>query len=172
MGGVAMQHILENVFSLVKKFNTNNPFEIADCLNVNVLFHSIGNLKGYYTYDRRSRYIVINCSLAEDMQRIICAHELGHDRLHQHYAKYTPLNDYSLYDMSSKPEREANLFAAELLLTDKEVFDGINSDYSFHVLASTLNVPLELLDFKLQVLKRKGYHFVAPMQARADFLKK
>lgn len=166
-----MQHILENVFLLVKKFKTNDPFEIANQLKVKVLFHKIGNLKGYYTYDRRFRYIVINCSLEERMQRIICAHELGHDRLHQHYAKYTPLNDYSLYDMSSKPEREANLFAAELLLPDSEVFDGINSNYSFHTLASELNVPLELLDFKLQVLKKKGYHFVAPIQARGDFLK-
>lgn len=167
-----MQHILDKVSSLVNKFKTNNPFEIAAHLKATVLFHNLGNLKGYYTYDRRFRYIVINCSLEEKMQRIICAHELGHDRLHQHYAKYTPLNDFSLYDMSSKPEREANLFAAELLLPDDEVFAGINSCYSFHTMASVLNVPLELLDFKIQVLKKKGYHFVAPIQARGDFLKK
>lgn len=166
-----MQHILNNVLKLVQKYGTNDPFEIAEQLKVTVLFHKLGSLKGYYTYDRRFRYIVINCLLEEGMQRIICAHELGHDRLHQHYAKYSPLNDITLYDMTSKPEREANLFAAELLLPDDEVFAGLNSTYSFHTLANMLKVPLEILDFKIQILKKKDYHFAAPLHARGDFLK-
>jgi len=164
-------HILNHVSNLVKKYKTNNPFEIAKELNTAVVFHQLGNLKGYYTCDRRFRYIVINKDLSSEMQRVICAHELGHDRLHQCYAKYTPMNDYSLVDMSSKPEREANLFAAELLLPDSDVFEGINSNCSFHALASTLQVPIELLDFKLQVLKKKGYQFLAPQVAKANFLK-
>ncbi len=167
-----MQHILDKVVTLKKKYDTTNPFEIAGSMNVNILFHELGSLKGYYTYIRRSNYIVINSKLDEKMKHVICSHELGHNCLHKEFAKYTPMKDYMLFDMSSKPEREANLFSAELILSDDDVLDAINSQYSFQTTASMLNVPLELLDFKFQALKYKGYHFVSPFNSRADFLKK
>ena len=50
--------------------------------------------------------------LDENMLRIVCAHELGHDQLHRNMAKTTPIHEFMLYDMKSKPEYEANIVAA------------------------------------------------------------
>ena len=36
------------------------------------------------------------------MLRIVCAHELG-DQLHRNMAKTTPIHEFMLYDMKSKP---------------------------------------------------------------------
>lgn len=165
-----MQHILNEVGFLLKKYSTNDPFEIAECLKINILFHNLGNLKGYYTYDRRFRYIVINRDLDKSMQQIICAHELGHDRLHQHFAKYTPLQDTMLYDMSSKPEREANIFAAEILIPDKKIITLFQEYISYGELSAILGMPLDLISFKLQILIKKGYNLNTPWNSKSNFL--
>lgn len=167
-----MDYILNCAGKLIQKYKTRNPFELAKCLNVKILFRQLGDLKGFYTCDRRERYIVLNQDLSETMSLLICAHELGHDRLHRHFAKFTPLQDLYIYDMSSKPEREANIFAAEILLTDDKVLEVINDNISFFSAANILHIPPELLDFKFQILKKKGYRLESQIEARGDFLKK
>lgn len=69
--------------------------------------------------------IFINNQLSEQMQRIVCAHELGHDQLHRNLAKDNPLREFMLYDMRTKPEYEANIVAAEILLDNDELLEYI-----------------------------------------------
>lgn len=99
-------YILDTVHRLQKKLHTKDPFEAAKNLGIHVLYRNLNNLKGFYTLRCRERYIVINESLSQNEQKIVCAHELGHDRLHRHFAQYTPLQDMMIYDMTLKPERE------------------------------------------------------------------
>ena len=75
-----------------------------------------------YRVIKRNRFIFLNNSLDENMLRIVCAHELGHDQLHRNMAKTTPIHEFMLYDMKSKPEYEANIVAAEILMDSDEVF--------------------------------------------------
>jgi Zn-dependent peptidase ImmA (M78 family) len=159
---------------LIQKHKTRNPFEIADCLNINVLYRPLGKLKGIYIYTRRSRYICINNELDSPAKRLVCAHEIGHDRFHRHLAILNPqAQELISYDMSSKPEREANIFAAEVLLPDDEVIKLINdADMNFFRAARELYVPPELMDFKFQILKNRGYRLEAPLNSTGDFLKK
>ena len=73
---------------LVKRCGTRDPFRIAHELGIEVLFcDDFGPLKGMYRVIKRNRFIFINKDLSERMQRIVCAHELGHDQLHRHFAK-------------------------------------------------------------------------------------
>ena len=68
------------------------------------------------------------------------------------------------YDMSSKPEREANIFAAEVLLPDDEVIRLINdTEMNFFRAARELYVPPELMDFKFQILKNYKAQFLPQM---------
>ncbi|TGE31893.1 ImmA/IrrE family metallo-endopeptidase [Desulfosporosinus sp. Sb-LF] len=127
--------------------------------------------KGYFFQQSRIKIIVINSSLPEDLQRIICAHELGHALLHKDLAAKNTLNDFALFDTVAKPEFEANLFAAELLISDNAVIEGLNDDLSFFGVASALYAPAELLDLKFRILKHKGYRLEAPIHARGDFLR-
>lgn len=77
-----------------------------------------------------------------------------------------------MFNESNRYEKKANLFAAEFLLDDQQVLDSLNSDTTFFAAASTLQVPMELLDFKFRVMKWKGYKLVEPpITARNNFLR-
>lgn len=99
---------------LVKRCGTRDPFSIARQLGIEVLFcENFGPLKGMYRVIKRSRFIFINENLSGRMQRIVCAHEIGHDQLHRNLAKGSAIQEFMLYDMTTKPEYEANIIAAE-----------------------------------------------------------
>ena len=165
-------YILDTVHRLQKKLRTKDPFEAARNLGIHVLYRNLNNLKGFYTLRCRERYIVINESLSQNEQKIVCAHELGHALLHKDWAADHSIHDISLFDMTAKPECEANLFASELLLPDSEVLSRLEEGEPFFQVASELYVPPELLDFKFRMLRNKGYQLDAPMVSHGDFLKK
>ena len=125
---------------LVKRCGSRDPFEIARQLGINVMLcENFGSLKGMYRVIKRNRFIFLNNSLDENMLRIVCAHELGHDQLHRNMAKTTPIHEFMLYDMKSKPEYEANIVAAEILMDSDEVLRYIYSDSSGHSRDRTLH---------------------------------
>ena len=59
--------------SLVRRFGTRDPFQIAKSLGINVLFcEDFGSLKGMYRVIKRNRFIFLNRDLNEKMSRIRC----------------------------------------------------------------------------------------------------
>ena len=85
---------------LVKRCGSRDPFEIARQLGINVMLcENFGSLKGMYRVIKRNRFIFLNNSLDENMLRIVCAHELGHDQLHRNMAKTTPIHEFMRYDV-------------------------------------------------------------------------
>ena len=159
--------------SLARKHKTRDPYELCDALGVRIRRKDLGtDIKAYYFYHSRIRNIVLNYRVSEAIQRILVAHELGHDRLHQEMAMLRGFREVELFDAALPAEYEANLFAAELLIEDDEVLKLLNDDdKSFFGVASELYVPAALLDFKFRVLKHKGYRIESPYIAYGDFLK-
>ena len=105
------------VKNLIRKHKTNCPFQIASLLNINVWFLDLGeNCRGYYLKTLRRRYIAINSKLSDEWQRFVCAHELGHDRLHSGMMGYYFIEQHTLFN-PGKFERQANSFAVKLLLS-------------------------------------------------------
>ncbi|NTZ20896.1 ImmA/IrrE family metallo-endopeptidase [Paenibacillus sp. JMULE4] len=99
---------------LIRKYKTNNPFELANCLNITVWFRDLGKgTRGLYMCKLRRRYIVIHDNLDECWQRFVCAHELAHDRLHPGFSRFW-LDEQSFFN-AGKFERQANKFAVRLL---------------------------------------------------------
>ena len=80
-------------------------------------------------------------------------------------------HEFTLFDDTDRQEYEANLFAAELLLSDDCVLNALNEDQFFFQAAKALYVPAELLDFKFRVMKRKGYKLESPIVSHGNFLK-
>ncbi|ANB57036.1 hypothetical protein GFC29_3085 [Anoxybacillus sp. B7M1] len=110
------------VNELIKKHKTTNPFDIASRMNIHIIKWDLHEeIKGFYKYDRRNRYIVINCNLDDNFQRYVCAHELGHAVLHTKVN--TPFLRANTFYSIDKIEREANEFAVRLLLYDKNLED-------------------------------------------------
>lgn len=172
-GGIINAESLSKVgSSLVKRCGTRDPFRIADELGIEVLFcKDIGSLKGMYKVIKRNRFIFINQDLSERMQRIVCAHELGHDQLHRHLAKGKAIKEFMLYDMTTKPEYEANIVASEILLDTDEILEYIyHYDYTSEQISRAMNTDINLVALKIAHLAETGYN-LRRIEHRSDFLK-
>ena len=157
---------------LVRRCGTRDPFEMARQLGVEVLFcPDFGSMKGMYRVIQRSRFIFLNDGLTPQMQRIVCAHELGHDQLHRNLAKNGALQEFMLYDMTTKPEYEANIVAAEILLDTDEVLDYVyNFGYTSEQIAKAMSTDINLVALKVAHLIEAGFA-LNPGEYRGDFLK-
>lgn len=134
----------DTIRKLIRKHKTNDPFIIANQLNINIWFQDLGeSTRGIYIRKLKRRYIIIHNSLDEHWQRFICAHELGHDRLHPGLNRFW-LDEHSFYN-AGKYERQANKFAIRLLTAN----DYLLSGDSLTEFLSRNNIPPELSKFYL-----------------------
>lgn len=158
--------------SLVKRCGTRDPFKIAKELGIEILFcEDFGPLKGMYKVIKRNRFIFINQDLSERMQRIVCAHEIGHDQLHRHLAKGKAIKEFMLYNMETKPEYEANIVASEILLDTDEILEYIyHYDYTSEQIARAMMTDINLVALKIAHLAETGYN-LRRLEHRSDFLR-
>lgn len=102
------------IYKLMRRFKTNDPFIIAQGLNIHIRYADLGSsTRGIYYRKLRRRCIFIHDGLDEPWQRFVCAHELGHDRLHPGFSRFW-LDEQSFFHVG-KYERQANKFAVRLL---------------------------------------------------------
>lgn len=167
---MSSEYIYDKVNEITKKYKTRNPFRIAEAMNIDVDFADLGGLKGFYIVYKKNRFVVINKSLTDTLSGIILAHELGHDSLHRSLAENGGLKESSFFDMKSKPEMEANIFAANLLITDKEVISYADDGYTAEEMAKDLYVPYPLALIKINDMNKRGYDLSIPYIPKADFL--
>ncbi|MDL0421376.1 ImmA/IrrE family metallo-endopeptidase [Caldifermentibacillus hisashii] len=94
---------------------------MARSLGIVIIFLDLGDTYGFYRCYKRVKTIVINSELSEWLKRYVCAHELGHAILHSDL-NTSFLKKNTFYSIG-KIEREANEFAVNLLLYDKNLED-------------------------------------------------
>ena len=167
--------IVRAVDRLKRRYHETDPFKLCAAMGIILIPQSLGiaqdAIKGFYLESKRIRTITVNSDMPLLIQKFIVAHELGHAELHRKLGMFA-FNEVGLFDESSRQEKDANLFAAELLLDDDEVLQTLNEDNTFFSAAASLEIPMELLDFKFRVMKWKGYKLVEPpIIARSNFLK-
>ncbi|WP_394137202.1 ImmA/IrrE family metallo-endopeptidase [Cytobacillus oceanisediminis] len=133
------------VKDLIYKYKTNDPFELAAFKNIHVIEWELHHeIKGFYKYDKRNKYIVINSSLEKFQQKFICAHELGHSVLHPRMN--TPFLRENTFYSTSRLEVEANTFAVELLIPDTIINE--NYQTTIYETAAMYGVPKEVVHLK------------------------
>ncbi len=161
------------VDKLARKHGSRNPYELCHALGINIHYDDLGDsLKAYYFCNRRIRNIVLNTRVDDILRRVLIAHELGHDRLHRKIAALKSFGIVNPFGLINPTEKEANYFAAELLIDDDELLNLLYyDDRTFFGIASELYVPYQLLEFKLRILEHKGHAGAAPHLANGDFLK-
>ena len=129
-----MINIPIRVRNLIKKWGTRNPFKLCEYLGIIVLFIDLGeNTKGFYQKIKGKKVIVININLDEFAKRVACSHELGHVVCHS--SKQVQFSrEHTLLPKNSIYEREANKFAAELLVDENDDEYIYECDIDFKVL--------------------------------------
>lgn len=156
---------------MTKKYDTRDPFELCDALGILIHYQKMHkSVKAFYVYCLRVSNIVLNEGISHDFQRVLVAHELGHDREHRQLLRLNRIRNVAFYDPADVCETQANLFSAELLIEDEEILDMIRCDYSLSHIAHELRLPIQLLDFKLRILEHKGFPVKAPRVAASNFL--
>lgn len=138
------QQIRKTVLALTRKYKTNDPDELADFLNIKIIEWNLGNQAGSYRLIKRKKVIFLNSKLSFHQRKIVLAHELGHALLHPTTNCYFIQNKTLL--CSSKIEKEANIFACELLINDELLGEYIGK--SINEIAAAEYLPAELLKLK------------------------
>lgn len=127
---------------LVKRHKTNCPFTIAQNLNITISFEDLGDdTRGFYYRVLRRRFICIHKDLTDDWKRFVCAHELGHDRLHKGVSQFF-VDEHSFF-LPGKLERQANEFAVSLLLHGNiaEIDEPLTSYFARN------RLPIQMINF-------------------------
>jgi Zn-dependent peptidase ImmA (M78 family) len=131
---------------LIKKYGTNDPFEIASKKNILVRFVELKGILGCYQTYNRIPIILIHNGIDYLEQRFVCSHELGHRVLHPKIN--TPFLRTNSFMSIDKIEREANEFAVELLIPDNAIEEFNYSQISLADVAAIYGVPEQLAHLK------------------------
>ena len=104
---------------LKNEFGTGDPREICRCMSISFLVTELPErLNGFYMETPSGRAVAVASRLDSVSARSCAAHELGHAVLHR------GINTVFMSDNTSfvqgRFEREADLFAAALLLDDEK----------------------------------------------------
>ena len=132
------------VESVVRKYHTRNPFEIAEERNAILVYAPLVDIRGFYQYFQRNHIIYIDENLPENERAFVCAHELGHMFLHK--KSNAVYMDTKTYFNTNRYEIEANAFAAELLIPDELIYE--NRDMSKAQIARLAGYSEKIMDFK------------------------
>ncbi len=134
------------VNDMIKKYHTRNPFEMVKEMNVILIYAPLSDVRGFYQYFQRNNIIYINENLAENHQKLVCAHELGHMLMHKK-SNAIYLDTRTEFN-TTKFEIEANQFAIELLVSDEEVFE--NKDLTTEQFARLIGYDQKLIELRIK----------------------
>lgn len=140
-----MKDIRKIVNGVVCRYKTRDPFQLAAEIDIHIKYNPLPlNVLGYYSGCNGRKIITLNDRLDESIHRITVAHEIGHHFLHSGYnRKRLMLN--TLYN-KGKFERQADLFAAELLIAD----DYIYTELTLEQIAVAENIPDYFTNLKFE----------------------
>lgn len=145
------RHIAELAKRIVKKYGTRDPFKMAKMCGAELIIKPLGSLKGFYKVIYDTPFIFLNKNISESEARLVCAHELGHHALHQAAAR-VGFEEFSLFSQVSRREYEANIFAASLLISDDEIKELLELNYTTAQIAAMLKIDEKIVELKINTL--------------------
>ena len=157
---------------LIARFSTRDPFRLASFLNIHVKYIETRRQKGFCAMVLDEPFIFINRNMSEQMQRMTCAHELGHILLHRDVLeKDRFLLEYELFNIRNETEYEANVFAAGLLIDEKELYEQIREGRDIVAIASAMDLNVNILMIRIIEMQKAGSDFHIPFTPDRKFLK-
>ena len=137
---------------LSKKYDTRDPFRLADEMGFIVVFAPLVGMRGFQQRIKRQNIIYINDELDERQQALVCGHEMGHHFLHRGMNRiFMNLNTQFV---TQKFENEANLFSLELIFTDEDLQPFLNR--SITDAAAFMGVSVQLATWRMETVPPFG----------------
>ena len=138
------QYIRQAIDKLVCLYETRDPYCIADFLDIEIDEYPFrSNIKGMVVEASEKVCIAINSGLPLPWKRFVLAHEIGHVQLSTRGTGYFFLLEYTL--MLPLVEREANLFAIELLVGNEQPYWGETVEQ----FAVRVGIPVEMVEYRM-----------------------
>ncbi len=164
------EYIKRTVDEIVILSGTRKPFDLADYLDINVKrVAGLRTVLGFYHVVLGRPYIFINDNLSEPLKEMVLSHEIGHHLLHREMFGENPHMETELFS-NLKMEREANEFAAHLLVDDEAVHRVLEGSSIMEV-ASEYSLMPELIIYKLNYLNKMNTDIEVCAELREDFWK-
>ena len=117
-----MRYVRAAVAKLALQYGTRCPYELADHMGIEIIEFPFRQIRGLLISWEGRTIIGVRSSLPPHEKRAIIAHEIGHQELHPFSAGHFFIRE-NTYFVPERFEREADLFAAALLL-DKHPWEG------------------------------------------------
>jgi len=131
--------------SLARYHGTRDPVRIAKALGYILIDTPLEGVRGYYQYTHRCHIIYVDNGLPRRERCWVCAHELGHALLHKGVNRI--FLDTHTNMVTSRFERDADRFAADLLFDDYDLQDFLG--YSISTVADCLGISYELAEYRM-----------------------
>ncbi len=152
-------------------YGTRDPEEIFRQRRATVKRSAPEGLRGMICTVDRAVLAAVDFSLPESVKMMTFAHLLGHALLH----RKALLSGKTFEEPSDMPEgkseREADLFAAELLIRDEDIMKLKEAGMNEAQIVSSFGAIRELVPRKLFSMRSRGVS-VSDDVCRADFLKR
>lgn len=137
---------------LSKKYETRDPFRLADEMGFIVVFAPLIDMRGFQQRVKRQNIIYINDTLDEQQQALVCGHEMGHHLMHRGINRiFMNLNTQFV---TQKFENEANLFSLELIFADEDLQPFLNR--SITDAATFMGVSVQLATWRMETVPPYG----------------
>lgn len=131
---------------LIQKYGTRNPEKLAREMGIIVIKRPFDNTMGFFKKALGKKFVVVNSNLTYSQQQLVIAHELGHAIFHSSSSDIF-LHEYTLFPRG-RYEIDANRFAAELLINEKEFDKNQFENMTIEQIALYFDVPKELVEYK------------------------
>ncbi len=171
------ESILKEAEAIYCRCGRTGPEELCRLNGVILLYYPMGKTeeacKGFVLRCGSKTSITINSDMSPFLQKTVLWHELGHYFLHIQTGLADGLREFSVWNVSDKMEREANLLAAELSIKDEDVTEVFSETKDFFEASGKLNVLPGFLDFKIRMMNASGAALPGvPVPAEGSFLGK
>lgn len=147
---------MELARKLIKKFKTNNPFEICDCLDFITLSVPLVGIRGFYQYFNKNSIVYLSDTLDEHAKRFVCAHELGHGLMHRDSNEI--FMDTRTFLKTSTYERQADRFAIDLILPDDDFYEDYKH-LTINQIAHCFGSSEDLMAYRIGLIKKQAAHY-------------
>lgn len=138
--------IKAKVNKLVRYYKSRDPFEMIKGMNVILVHYPLEGVRGFYQYFKRNNIIYLDERLSDREKAFVLAHELGHMILHK--KSNAIFMDTRTQFNTSRYEREADLFAMHLLISDDMLSDY--QSYTLEQISRALGYHQRLIELRVK----------------------